>query len=81
MLEAGLYVASATTSRGLLQEGPRWDRVLTSGSFERKDRILNLPSSQRHAQIVESHDILDFFGVQLGKIHRDVGASGMPHHG
>src|SRR6266576_1954747 len=50
--------------------------VLKTGSLERNERIL-----KRHAQIVEGHDVLDLIGIQLGEVHRDVGASGMSYYG
>src|SRR5207248_3776143 len=33
--------------------------------------------NERHAQIVERHDLLDQIGMQLGEVHRDVAAIGM----
>ena len=47
---------------------------------ERKD-LEPAVGHKRHAQIVEGHDLLDLIGIQLGEVHRDVGASGMSYYG
>ena len=47
---------------------------------EREDLELAV-GQERHAQIVERHDLLDLVGILLGEIHRDVAAHRMADHG
>ena len=47
---------------------------------EREDLEFTL-GHERHAQIVERHELLHLIGIHLGEIRRDVAAHGMSHHG
>ena len=47
---------------------------------ERQDLELAV-GQERHAQIVQRHDLLDLVRILLGEIHRDVAAHRMPDHG
>ena len=47
---------------------------------ERQDLELAV-GHERHAQIVQRHDLLDLVGILLGEIHRDVAAHRMSDHG
>ena len=46
---------------------------------ERQDLELAI-GQERHAQIVQRHDLLDLVGILLGEIHRDVAAHRMADH-
>ena len=46
---------------------------------ERQDLELAV-GQERHAQIIQRHDLLDLVGILLGEIHRDVAAHRMADH-
>src|SRR3984893_13697145 len=53
------------------------DRVLRTEGQDLEPAV----GDERHAQVIERHDLLDLFGILLGEIHRDVAAHRMSHHG
>src|ERR1700721_660796 len=86
------YRACRYAGSGCGERGPRLLALLggrNDPGVSLEDRVLrtegeDLESAvgdERHAQVIERHDLLDLFGILLGEIHRDVAAPRMSHQG